>query len=324
MKWQKMGAWNEAKAAPDRPDRECPVLSPAFDTSGFAPSPWVSEADYLAVRSHPALPQAVTDFAGWLIETYTNSALLNLLLSDRGRILLGFYVLYLDVLPLPGRQEPGATLSALQSLCRSTELCSPGRAASMIAIMRFRGYVTKGLDPNDQRRRTLVPQSRLISAYNLNWIRQFEAMAPLFPTAISVPGWLAQPAFRTGFLRALGTAFFAGYRVLDHAPALKPLGDMSAAILMLTGLALPHVSGIAQPGETVPVSISVLARRYSVSRAHVRNILKSAEAAALITRNSETDGVVVQPALTEALMQIYAVLFILFDWSAGMARTEMT
>ena len=304
------------------PLRKPSYLPPAYEKSGFAPSRWVSEAEFIALRSHPAFPRAVANFSAWLLETYTHNAVLNLLLTDRGRVLLGFYVLYLDVLPLPGTQDRGATLSAVQSLCRSTELCSRGRAASVIALMRFGGYVTQTLDLDDRRRRILQPTPQLVGAFHRNWVHQFQAMAPVFPAVACVPGWLERPAFRTAFLRALGGCFLDGFRVLNHAPVLRPVADINAAILMLTGLALRQIDGSGRPGEIVPLSVSALARRFHVSRAHVRNVLQTAEAAGLIAQRPEIAGIVVQPALTEALLQLYGVLFILFERSAAAAQAD--
>ena len=110
-----------------------PPVGPPVGSSldaGFAPSAWVSAAEFAALRAHPALAGAVAEFAASLIDAYEGNTLLNTLLCDRGRVLVGFCVLYLEVLPLPGTHEVGATLSAIQALCRQNQICSPGRAAS--------------------------------------------------------------------------------------------------------------------------------------------------------------------------------------------------
>lgn len=105
--------------------------------AGFAPSAWILTADFAAVRAHPALEGVVAEHARSLIDIYEGNALLNTLLCDRGRVLVGLFLLYLEVLPLPGTNERGATLSAVQALCRRTQICSPGRTASVLAAMRF-------------------------------------------------------------------------------------------------------------------------------------------------------------------------------------------
>ena len=285
--------------------------------AGFSPSAWISAADFAVVRAHPRLAGAVAEFAQALIDIYEGNALLNALLCDRGRVMVGFFLLYLEVLPVPGANAPGATLGALQELCRRTRLCSPGRTASVLAAMRFGGYIVPRADPADHRRRILVPTPKLIAAHHRQWVRQFEAMAPVFPGAAPVPARLDDRAYRTAFLHQLGTHYFAGCRVLDHVPVLKQLAESNAGLLMMSSLVLRQLTGDGAPGGAVPFSISALARRFCVSRTHVRNMLAVSESAGLLTRAPGSNGIFVLPALTEALIQFYGVVFILFDRCAA-------
>ena len=290
--------------------------------AGFAPSAWVSAPDFAAVRAHPALMGAVAEFARSLIDTYEGNALLNTVLCDRGRVLVGFFLLYLEVLPLPGTSVPGATLSTVQALCRLTRLCSPGRTASVLAAMRFGGYIVPRTDPADHRRRFLVPTQKLVAAHQQRWVRQFEAMAPVFPGAILVPALLESRAFRTAFLHQLGTYFLAGFRVLDHAPVLAKLAESNAGLLMMSSLVLRQLTNEGPPGGALPISISALSRRFCVSRAHIRNMLVISEAAGLLAHAPGSESVVVLPALTEAIIQFYSVVFILFHRCAAGALGE--
>lgn len=285
--------------------------------AGFAPSAWVSATDFAAIRAHPALPGAVVRFAKSLIDIYEGNALLNTLLCDRGRVLVGLFLLYLEVLPLPGTNELGATLSAVQALCRRTQLCSPGRTASVLAAMRYGGYIVPRTDPADHRRRILVPTHKLIAAHQQHWVRQFEAMAPVFPSVTLVPARLEDRAFRTAFLHQLGTYFLGGFRVLNHAPVLAQLAESNAGLLVMSSLVLRQLTNERTPGGAVPISISALSRRFCVSRAHIRNMLAISEAAGLLAHARGSESVAVLPALTEAIIQFYGVLFILFHRCAA-------
>ena len=286
---------------------------------GVVPSPWISAAEFVHLRADPRLPAAVGAFATSLIELYEGNALMNALFGDRGRVVIGFFVLYLDTHPLPGRNECGATLSAVQTLCRATGLCSAGRAASVLATMRFGRYITQKRDPNDRRRRILVPTQRLIGITLVRWERQFEAMALVHRDAALVPARLAIPAYRAAFLYQLGGYFLAGFRVLDHVPVLAGLAESNAALLLLSSLAIPQLSGTVAPGKGLPISISALSRRFCVSRAHVRNVLRAAVDAEVIAHVPGSEEVVVLPALVDALIQFYGVLFLIFDCCAAAA-----
>ncbi len=297
--------------------------------AGFVPSAWISASEYAELRVHPALPRAAAEFAATLIDTYQGNALLNALLCDRGRVILGLYLLYLEVLPLPGDEERGggavgATLGAIQSLCRKTGLCSAGRVASMLAAMRFGGYIAVRTDPHDNRRRILVPTEKLVEVSRQRWAQQFSAMVPIFSGAAPVPARLRSREFRTAFLRELGVPYFAGFRVLGHVPVLEALAESNAGLLLLSSLWLQHLAGERQSAQAVPISVSALARRFCVSRAHVRNMIAAAASRGLLAREHGSDNVFVLPALTEALLQFYGVLFLLFDHCAARAQGPST
>ena len=183
--------------------------------------------------------------------------------------------------------------------------------------MRFGGYAVPRADPADHRRRILVPTPKLIAAHHRQWVRQFEAMAPVFPNAAPVPARLEDRTYRTAFLHQLGTHYFAGCRILDHVPVLKRLAESNAGLLMMSSLVLRQLTGDGASGGMVPISISALARCFCVSRAHVRNMLAVSESAGLLTRSRGSDSVFVLPALTEAITQFYGVRFILFDRCAA-------
>jgi hypothetical protein len=296
--------------------------------AGFVPSVWISASQYAELRAQPALPRAAAEFAASLIDTYQGNTLLNALLCDRGRVMLGLYVLYLEALPFPGNEERGgeavgATLGTVQSLCRETGLCSVGRVASVLAAMRFGGYIAVRTDPLDHRRRILAPTEKLVEVSRQHWTQQFTAMVLIFPGAAPVPARLRSREFRTAFLRELGVPYFAGFRVLGHVPVLEVLAESNAGLLLLSSLWLRQLASESQPVPAMPISVSALAQRFCVSRAHVRNMLAAAASRGLLAREHGSDNVFVLPALTEALLQFYGVLFLLFDRCAARAQGQL-
>ena len=283
---------------------------------GFVTSPWIPAAQFAQLRERPGMPSAVASLAGSLIALYEGNTLLNTLLCDRGRVLIGLFVLYLDVLPLEEHGRPGATLSAVQTLCRQSGICSAGRATSVLAAMRFGGYVTIRRDAQDARRRLLTPTHKLLMANQRHRVQMFRALAPLLPGAAAVPDRLDQVDFRTAFLLHLGRRFIMGFRVVNHVPVLAPLVESNAGLMIMSSIALQHLDGRLLPGQPVPVSVSALARRFSVSRAHVRGMLALSERRGLLMRLPSTEQALVQRALVEALLQFYGAMFLLFYQSA--------
>ena len=295
---------------------------PSTEYRAFAASTWISAAEFAVLRAHPALCGAVAARLASIIELYDGNRLRNTLLCDRGRILIGFFLLYLDVLPLPGTDTHGASSAGVQALCRRAGLCSAGRVVTVLAAMCFGGYLTPGTDPHHARRRILVPTHKLIAIHHQHWVRQFEAMASIFPHAALVPARLESKAFCTAFLYHLGTYFFAGFRVLDHVPILTELAESNAGLLVLSSLALSQLANEAPPGAPVRLSISALSRRFCVSRAHVRKILVLADSAGLLVRSPRSECVTVRPLLSEALISFFGTVFILFDRCATAALAD--
>jgi DNA-binding Lrp family transcriptional regulator len=71
----------------------------------------------------------------------------------------------------------------------------------------------------------------------------------------------------------------------------------------------------------VPMSISALARRFSVSRPHVLKLIRDAVADGLIERTGQDgDHVIIQRRLAEAAQNFFAAMYLLF---ADCARDAM-
>ena len=289
------------------------------------PASWISESEIEAMLAHPALPSCLSSLIDGLIALHTGDPLLNRLLGDRGRQILGLFVSYLDVVPLPGHDAAGATLGGLQALCRHTGLCSPGRAAATIAAMRFGGYLVSEIDRSDGRKRRLVPSARFRAERLRQWQLQYEAMQDVLPRAADILPHLVEQHFVTELLRRLGVRYLDGERVLAHAPVLASLAERHAGLLILAGLVTREWRSDS-PASALPISISALARTFAASRSHVRDILREAECAGLLLRAPDGTSVIVRPALTKAIGRFFtaACLWLERCGSEALAATEPT
>ena len=78
------------------------------------------------------------------------------------------------------------------------------------------------------------------------------------------------------------------------------------------------------PTRPVRVSISELARRFSVSRVHVGRLLRDAETEGLIERSaSAPEAITLSPPLTRALRQSAALAFLFFAHCARAALADI-
>jgi DNA-binding GntR family transcriptional regulator len=70
------------------------------------------------------------------------------------------------------------------------------------------------------------------------------------------------------------------------------------------------------------ISVAGLARRFNVSRVHVRSVLRDAEAAGLVMRDSESGRARALPALVDAAEKFFATAFDFLESCAQCALTE--
>ncbi|MGI4942048.1 MAG: hypothetical protein ACRYHQ_16055, partial [Janthinobacterium lividum] len=142
------------------------------------------------------------------------------------------------------------------------------------------------------------------------WGVQVEARALITPTGRMALELQGRPEFTAAFVRHLGASFLAGFRLLDHAPDLARVVESNAGLLVVASLFGAALDGPSGPdGTAVPVSISSLAARFGIARAHVRNLLADAAEAGLVRRTGESETVVVLPRLVRAGSDFFAALF---------------
>src|SRR5262245_5657856 len=91
------------------------------------------------LQQHPQFRDALAASARASIEAYHGGRLMNWIMSDRARALLGYLAYYLDL--AADGSGSGLTPTRLKQACADTGLCSPGRAAAMLALMRAAGYM---------------------------------------------------------------------------------------------------------------------------------------------------------------------------------------
>ena len=84
----------------------------------------------------------------------------NTIVNDRGRMLVGYFSIYLHFFGLPGEHAPGLTVSRMKKLCSERGICSGGRAETMLILMRMFGH----LETTPAANRTAVTQTQLSRA----------------------------------------------------------------------------------------------------------------------------------------------------------------
>lgn len=278
------------------------------------PNPASPEA-LAALRAHPRFAEAVRMSAAGLVDLYQGSHLLNWLMDDRGRMLFGYFALYLHVTYDAADPSSGLIPTRMRMLASELGICSPGRALAMLSLMRFGGYLTPAVEIVDRRQRRLLATGKLTALLVQRWRLHFAAMAPLFADGEAFLRTLDDANFTRALIVAMAQRFMAGFRFITHAPQLGLFGERNAGILICSYLvAAGEANDTVPPARPVPISIAALARRFAVSRPHVLKLIRDAEAAGLVARRG--DRVLFKPALAEGVQDFFATMYLFFAASA--------
>jgi hypothetical protein len=257
--------------------------------------------------SHPEFASSVRRTAGCLVELHQGNRLLNMIVNDRGRL-----VVSMIALDLYFRREVdglGLTPSRLKAVCIEQKVCSATRAGALLALMRFGEYVAPTPVSDDRRRRELVPTERLIAAQRERWRCQFAGAASLMPEAAEALAAIDRPEFMPAMLREVSAHFYAGFRLLDLCPALRLFGERNGGMFVVLMLLAAADYDAIRNQSPIPISVSFLARRIGSSRAHVIKLLRDAEEQGLIERPSP-GTIVLLPRLVRESYDFFSITFL--------------
>jgi len=284
----------------------------------------LSTAAAAALCEHPNFAEAMRAVLTENVRLYRGNRVLNYVGYDRGRLVVAMLAFYLHASRRPDDPTSGLTAQSLKSLCVEQEVCSPGRARAMLSLMRLFGYVASAPE-GDRRFKLLVPTELLMASLRQRWGAMFAAMAPVLPEGAAAGEALTRDDFLGALVRSGMDQYRSGVRLLRFAPELRLFAERNAGLMILFSLVIA-----AEPGDTMPpirpvrVSISELARRFSVSRVHVGRLLRDAEAAGLIERTaSAPDAITLLPPLSRALRHATALMFLFFAHCARAAMAEV-
>jgi DNA-binding MarR family transcriptional regulator len=255
------------------------------------------------LRANPRFAQALRHTHEGLIGLYDGNRVLNALLNDRGRARMGFLALSLHWSRRVGDPTSGLTVSRLKEICVAQKYCSAGRAEAMIALMRMFGYLEPAPNPHDRRLKVLVPTEKMIAIHVARLRYQFEGMAMLLEEGDLGLRALGNPDFLPRFIRHLAQRNFAGLRVLDPTPELILFAERNSGMMVLFSLLLEP------DDDTSKLSVSGLARRFGVSRVHVRKLLNDAARDGLVRRESD-EKLVVLPLLRQLGESFVATVYL--------------
>jgi hypothetical protein len=283
----------------------------------------LAPAAVAALCAHPQFAAAMRALLADNVRLYRGNRILNYVGYDRGRLIVGILALYLHVTRRDDDPGSGLTGQRLKALCVEQDVCSAGRARAMLSLLQLFGYLARA-PAADGRYKQLAPTALLIAFLRERWSAMLGATALVLPDVATAQTALAREDFLAALVRGVVEQFRTGIRTPAVTPALRPFAEHNAGLMILSSLALAGADDDTMPPSApVGMSISELARRFSVSRAHVLRLLRDAAAHGLIERGAAgAETITFTPVLSDALRTSVAMLFLFFAHCARAALAE--
>jgi hypothetical protein len=258
------------------------------------------------ILAHPRFPLARQAYVKAIHATYEHNPLLSRLLLETGRT-----VVFIGIMCLHARHERAdraswPTLGLVTEQMVAHGVGSPRRVRDLVRRLIMTGYLEQRGAPQDRRTRILTPTAKMIAHDQDFLVSHHLPLQTLFPEPGYRPIMRRDPAFQLMQRRVSAGLFARGARMMAGHPVLMPfLGRDAGAMILLKLMQMVGSMGRPKPLE---LSFSDFGARVGVSRTHVRNLLKEAEAQGLVrlTRGATSQFVEVRPALVQAFDRFVA------------------
>ena len=300
------------------------IVSGGINSTGLkrwesaAAGPRIADSALSEMRSAPRFSEAARRAAAGSLALYERDAIMTRALKDVGRIVLAIIVLSLDA-------QGALTLTRIQSFLEAMGVASRGRAAAMLIQLRVIRYVEPaGVQP-DLRVRLYRPTEKMRNAFRALFRNELAALALVEPEASAVVERFDEPCVFNPFIVRFGQGLIDAAKVHERdKPGLDLFSQRNAGLTILNALLLSGEAGDTFPPEgPIRFSVAGLARRFGVSRPHVRKLLRDAERVGFLTRQSEEGTGVLSPLLREQAQNYYATSFIGYAISAQAALDDV-
>lgn len=151
-----------------------------------------------------------------------------------------------------------------------------------------------------------MPTAEMNDVLDRFWRRLYEMIARLFPQHDHI---LMSLDDNEAFVRSAEWALISlsksDFRLLDHAPRLRALAERNG------GLAIAVVTMFRIASGRPPQSVAALARQFSVSRAHIRQVVQIAEMDGLLSTGGQSSSRVEDFPLFDELANLVASLLVI-------------
>jgi hypothetical protein len=265
-------------------------------------APQIADDVLDAALAHPRLPAAAAALAKGMLQVSEQNPALDGIFKDTGRYIAALVVVHLHM-------QGDLTLPKLKGYCSASGFLSPGRARALLAYLRHLQFIAPPLTSPGRGPARYAATERLTTAWSIHLRAALDAASELEPAARIVADRLADPEILALFSR------FHTQELLDDVPQHPRLGDSFLHVIMhrhagnqILWSLVAATDTAFPPSEPIALSVAATARRFGVSRIHVRRMLDDAERAGLLRFTA--DGSIVLEGARAHLSYLYAAQFI--------------
>lgn len=254
---------------------------PSRKLSGL-PSSWsiaepVPVALYDVVEKDVRFDDAMRALARKMLDLAETDPALAGIFKDAGR--------YIAAMCAAALQDEGVTLPRLKQLCASFGLMSMGRARALLIYLRYLGYVGMWSERNRAGPARYTSSPKFLGNWCLHLKAALDAAAVLDPKAEATR--LDDQRFFALFSRIQMEGLIASVgRLSANTPLFSVFLNRHAGIQVMEVLLIQGEAECPTRGP-LQVSLGNLARRFGVSRIHLRRMLRDAEREGLLMRDED-------------------------------------
>lgn len=228
---------------------------------------------FARLQSDPDFPRALRALARNMMEAGERDKALDGIFKDAGRYVAAMCAAYLHA-------SGGLTLPRLKELCASLGILSMGRARALLLYLRYLGYV-RPLPQTRGEPQIYVPTDAFVQTWRNHMRAALGAIQIVEPAIEELIGALEDGDVLDHFSKLHSEDLFASARNTDQKMAFfrvfmqRYAGSQIVWMMLLAGDECP-------PSGPVPFSVSAAARKFNVSRMHIKRLLNDAEREGLI------------------------------------------
>lgn len=274
-----------------------------------------------AIGAHPQFRAAQAIYYARFDALYGDNPFLNKLMMQGARSLVFITLLLQDAAYDEADRATWPTLASLQRAMAQLGLGSSRHVEQLIQRLIHVGFVEARASPADRRVRLLKPAAPMI-AHDLDWIAaHYAPLAYLYGAERYALPLTRDRAFQAAQRRVAAASLEALSRPLLTNPPILFFAQHDAAFMILLALAKAALEVDAQ---VAVVPYAELARRYAISRTHVRRVLdQAAERGWIVLEGGPRRAVALLSPLRAALDRFVAESMANHDLTLAQAMRDL-